>query len=69
MSHDSGSTPQTPTPTRRLDARSLRGLAHPLRMSIFELLSLDGPATATGLARRIEPIRQGGRLSQTVPAV
>jgi DNA-binding transcriptional ArsR family regulator len=53
MSHDSGSTPQTPTPTRRLDARSLRGLAHPLRMSIFELLSLDGPATATGLARRL----------------
>lgn len=40
-------------PARRLDARSLRGLAHPLRMSIFELLSLDGPATATGLAERL----------------
>jgi 2',3'-cyclic-nucleotide 2'-phosphodiesterase len=23
----------------------------------------------TGLARRIEPLRQGGRLSQTLPAV
>ncbi|MFG2816626.1 helix-turn-helix domain-containing protein [Streptomyces sp. NPDC048410] len=50
-------TPESPSPfakpTRRLDARSLRGLAHPLRMSIFELLSLDGPATATGLAGRL----------------
>ncbi|MFE6868964.1 ArsR/SmtB family transcription factor [Kitasatospora sp. NPDC057692] len=40
-------------PMRRLDARSLRGLAHPLRMKIFELLSLDGPATATRLAERL----------------
>ncbi|MFD7102613.1 ArsR/SmtB family transcription factor [Streptomyces celluloflavus] len=40
-------------PTRRIDARSLRGLAHPLRMEIFELLSLDGPATATGLSERL----------------
>ncbi|MEW1720351.1 winged helix-turn-helix domain-containing protein [Streptomyces sp. NPDC093109] len=40
-------------PTRRLDAHSLRGLAHPLRMSIFELLRLDGPATATLLAERL----------------
>jgi len=24
---------------------------------------------ATGLARRIEPVRTGGRLSQTMPAV
>jgi DNA-binding transcriptional ArsR family regulator len=44
---------RTPSPRRRIDARSLRGLAHPLRMSIFELLSLDGPATATGLAERL----------------
>ncbi|MFJ6567628.1 helix-turn-helix domain-containing protein [Streptomyces sp. NPDC091292] len=42
-----------PRPTRRIDARSLRGLAHPLRMTILELLSLDGPATATGLAERL----------------
>ncbi|MFE7193022.1 ArsR/SmtB family transcription factor [Kitasatospora sp. NPDC057541] len=47
-------TPGTPDrPMRRLDARSLRGLAHPLRMKIFELLNLDGPATATRLAERL----------------
>ncbi|MFI0938184.1 ArsR/SmtB family transcription factor [Streptomyces sp. NPDC021020] len=45
--------PVPPRPTRRIDARSLRGLAHPLRMKIFELLSLDGPATATTLAERL----------------
>ncbi|MFE7558659.1 ArsR/SmtB family transcription factor [Kitasatospora sp. NPDC057500] len=44
---------QPERPTRRLDARSLRGLAHPLRMKIFELLNLDGPATATRLAERL----------------
>lgn len=38
---------------RRMDARSLRGLAHPLRMRILELLSLDGSATSTGLAERL----------------
>ncbi|MFF0628344.1 helix-turn-helix domain-containing protein [Streptomyces sp. NPDC004296] len=36
-----------------MDARSLRGLAHPLRMRILELLTLDGPDTATGLAHRL----------------
>ncbi|MER5350200.1 helix-turn-helix domain-containing protein [Kitasatospora sp. NPDC002551] len=46
--------PTTPRPpARRIDARSLRGLAHPLRMKIFELLNLDGPATATRLAERL----------------
>ncbi|MGW1378471.1 helix-turn-helix domain-containing protein [Streptomyces sp. NPDC002446] len=49
----SGESERTSRPTRRIDARSLRGLAHPLRMNIFELLSLDGPATATGLAGRL----------------
>ncbi|MEV5432723.1 helix-turn-helix domain-containing protein [Streptomyces sp. NPDC052701] len=44
---------RTPRPARRIDARSLRGLAHPLRMNILELLGLDGPATATGLAERL----------------
>ena len=38
---------------RRIDARSLRGLAHPLRMSILEAVELDGPATATTLAARL----------------
>ncbi|MFJ5102673.1 ArsR/SmtB family transcription factor [Streptomyces sp. NPDC088554] len=42
-----------PPPVRRLDAHSLRGLAHPLRMRILELLRLDGPATSTGLAERL----------------
>ena len=53
MSEQPDCTPRQPPPTRRVDARSLKGLAHPLRMRIFELLSLDGPATATGLARRL----------------
>lgn len=39
--------------TRRLDARSLRGLAHPLRVRLLSLLRADGPATATGLAQRL----------------
>ncbi|MCQ4042544.1 ArsR/SmtB family transcription factor [Streptantibioticus rubrisoli] len=46
-------TPQPSTTPRRIDARSLRGLAHPLRMRIFEMLSLDGPATATRLSERL----------------
>ncbi|GAO10125.1 putative ArsR family transcriptional regulator [Streptomyces lydicamycinicus] len=48
--------PQPPSatpPVRRMDARSLRGLAHPLRMRILDLLALDGPDTATGLGRRL----------------
>lgn len=40
-------------PTRRLDARSLRALAHPLRMSILDVLKSDGPATSTTLAQRL----------------
>ncbi|QNE21775.1 helix-turn-helix transcriptional regulator [Kribbella qitaiheensis] len=38
---------------RRIDARSLRGLAHPLRMTILEVLQLDGPATSTTLSSRL----------------
>ncbi|MFG1626696.1 helix-turn-helix domain-containing protein [Kribbella sp. NPDC049227] len=38
---------------RRIDARSLRGLAHPLRMRILEAIELDGPATSTSLAARL----------------
>lgn len=41
------------TEPRPIDAHSLRGLAHPLRVRIVELLWLDGPATATGLAARL----------------
>ncbi|MGW1893487.1 ArsR/SmtB family transcription factor [Streptomyces sp. NPDC002004] len=62
MSHDSepahapevtaDSAPR-PRPTRRIDVRSLRGLAHPLRMRILDMLGLDGPATATQLSERL----------------
>jgi len=46
-------TPETgPTP-RSIDARSLRALAHPLRMQILELLGSDGPATSTTLSARL----------------
>jgi DNA-binding transcriptional ArsR family regulator len=39
--------------SRPLDARMLRALAHPLRMRMIELLQADGPATATGLGKRV----------------
>jgi DNA-binding transcriptional ArsR family regulator len=42
-----------PTATVRLDARSLRGLAHPLRVRLLGLLREHGPATASGLARTV----------------
>ncbi|MBN9744275.1 transcriptional regulator [Amycolatopsis sp. A1MSW2902] len=38
---------------RQIDARALRALAHPLRMELLDLLTMDGPATATGLAKRV----------------
>jgi DNA-binding transcriptional ArsR family regulator len=38
---------------RRLDARSLRGLAHPLRMQLLDALRHHGPATASQLAARL----------------
>lgn len=36
-----------------VDAGRLRGLAHPTRIQILNLLEVDGPATATGLADRL----------------
>jgi DNA-binding transcriptional ArsR family regulator len=36
-----------------LDARTLRGLAHPLRARMVGLLRTEGPATATSLAARV----------------
>jgi len=36
-----------------LDARSLRGLAHPLRMQLLDSLRFHGPATASQLAERL----------------
>ncbi|MEU6992425.1 helix-turn-helix domain-containing protein [Streptomyces sp. NPDC046465] len=44
--------PQPPE-VRTLDARSLRGLAHPLRMRLMASLRLDGPSTASQLAARL----------------
>ncbi|MGH4032770.1 ArsR/SmtB family transcription factor [Actinomycetota bacterium Odt1-20B] len=37
----------------QLDARSLRGLAHPLRMRLLSSLRINGPATASQLAARL----------------
>ncbi|MEU3609334.1 helix-turn-helix domain-containing protein [Streptomyces sp. NPDC035033] len=39
--------------TRVLDPRSLRGLAHPLRMELLRSLRHHGPATASQLAERL----------------
>ncbi|MFI9149957.1 ArsR/SmtB family transcription factor [Streptomyces sp. NPDC053367] len=44
--------PQEPQ-VRRLDARSLRGLAHPLRMRLLDALRFGGPATASQLAGKL----------------
>ncbi|MFJ3820437.1 helix-turn-helix domain-containing protein [Streptomyces nodosus] len=44
--------PQDPQ-VRSLDARSLRGLAHPLRMRLHDALRFGGPATASQLAQKL----------------
>ncbi|MFJ8086366.1 ArsR/SmtB family transcription factor [Streptomyces sp. NPDC096205] len=44
--------PQEPQ-VRTLDARSLRGLAHPLRMQLLDALRFGGPATASQLAEKL----------------
>ncbi|MET8979175.1 helix-turn-helix domain-containing protein [Streptomyces sp. NPDC004539] len=38
---------------RTIDARSLRGLAHPLRMRLLDSLRFGGPATASQLAEKL----------------
>ena len=43
---------QTP-PDRQLDMESLKALAHPLRVQIFDTLSTYGQFTASGLAERL----------------
>ena len=51
-------TDETSPPTgssadpRVLDADALKGLAHPMRVAIYDLLSTYGPNTATGIAER-----------------
>ncbi|MCT7351389.1 helix-turn-helix domain-containing protein [Streptomyces sp. 15-116A] len=44
---------QDPQEVRSLDARSLRGLAHPLRMQLLNALRRGGPATASQLAAKL----------------
>ncbi|MEY6569394.1 helix-turn-helix domain-containing protein [Streptomyces sp. PGLac3x] len=55
---ESGATPEPTAPSehkvRTLDPRSLRGLAHPLRMRLFRALRESGPATASHLAGRLD---------------
>ncbi|WP_216214460.1 winged helix-turn-helix domain-containing protein [Amycolatopsis aidingensis] len=42
-----------PEKYKQLDTRSLRGLAHPLRVRILGLLRAEGPATSARLAKRL----------------
>src|SRR4051812_1108956 len=42
-----------PREDQLLTPKTLRGLVHPIRLRLLDLLQADGPATATGLARRI----------------
>ncbi|GAA0610963.1 helix-turn-helix domain-containing protein [Streptomyces crystallinus] len=46
-------TPRQEPRERSLDARSLRGLAHPLRIRLLAALRHDGPATASQLGERL----------------
>ena len=43
----------TPNNVREIDASALKGLAHPLRMPIYDALTHHGPQTATSLAKRL----------------
>ncbi|MFJ6656155.1 ArsR/SmtB family transcription factor [Streptomyces sp. NPDC091377] len=54
-SPESPESPESSQPpgVRTLDARSLRGLAHPLRMQLLDALRLAGPATASQLAEQL----------------
>src|SRR4051794_33088457 len=38
---------------KRLDAASLKALAHPLRLRLLRALRAHGPATSSGLGRRL----------------
>jgi len=43
-----------PEPRRLRDPRALNAIAHPVRMGIIELLTVEGPLTATELADRLD---------------
>ncbi|MGH3095651.1 MAG: helix-turn-helix domain-containing protein [Streptosporangiales bacterium] len=55
MSRDAHGMPPEYDPERDvvLDARSLRGIAHPLRPKLLGMLRRDGPSTATKLAEQL----------------
>lgn len=42
-----------PAYTARLDAKSTRALAHPIRIKILGILRMEGPATSTTIANRL----------------
>ena len=46
-----------PAEDAMLTPQALRGLVHPVRLRLLDLLQADGPATATSLGQRIG---QGG---------
>lgn len=43
-----------PAQDAMLTPKALRGLVHPIRIRLLQMLQIDGPATATSLAARIE---------------
>jgi DNA-binding transcriptional ArsR family regulator len=54
MSRDDDRPPVRPPGTRRLtDARTMRALAHPVRIALLEALTVGGPMTATQLGEEI----------------
>lgn len=46
--------PQWRTSSKVLDADSLKGLAHPMRVRLLALLRNEGPSTATRLGQRLD---------------
>ncbi|MFE7397413.1 winged helix-turn-helix domain-containing protein [Streptomyces sp. NPDC057557] len=50
---DGAETPAEAENIHKVDARTLRGLAHPLRLRLLAALREYGPATASGLADRL----------------
>jgi DNA-binding transcriptional ArsR family regulator len=51
--HDATHEITHPDGVREISTSALKGLAHPLRMAIYDALSTQGPQTATGLAKRL----------------
>ncbi|MEU2248853.1 winged helix-turn-helix domain-containing protein [Streptomyces sp. NPDC019224] len=51
--HDDHSATAAEPDLLNIDARALRGLAHPLRLRLLNALREHGPATASGLAGRL----------------